>query len=86
MKYLLVFAVVMVAFYLWRHNRQVEAQERRERERAAAPRPSAPAGAPIAMVACRACGTHLPQNEAVSGRLGSYCCSEHQQRLEGPHG
>jgi uncharacterized protein len=84
MKYLLVFAVVMVAFYLWRHNRQAEAQERRERR--AAQRPAAPPGPPIAMVACRACGTHLPQSEAVPGRLGSYCSTEHLQRLEGPHG
>lgn len=82
MKYLLVFAVVMVAFYLWRNNRRVE---RQEREAAAPPpRPAAPSGQPIAMVACRVCGTHLPQSEALSGRLGSYCSAEHQQRLEGP--
>ena len=86
MKYLLVFAVLMVAFYLWRHNRRQELEERRERERQAAPRPGAAPGQPITMVACQLCGTHLPQNEALSGRLGSYCCSEHRQRLEGPGG
>lgn len=81
MKYLLVFAVVLVAVYVWRNNRRLE---RQEREKAAPPRPAAPAGQPIAMVACRVCGTHLPQNEALNGRLGSYCSAEHQQRLEGP--
>ena len=84
MKYLLVLAVVVVAFYVWRNNRRVERQERE----AAVPPPPRPAargpGQPIAMVACRACGTHLPQSEAITGREGSYCSAEHQQRIEGP--
>jgi uncharacterized protein len=80
MKYLLVLAVVFVAFYVWRNNRRVERQERE----AAAPPPRPAAGLPIAMVACRACGTHLPQTEAVTGRQGSYCSAEHRQRIEGP--
>lgn len=80
MKYLLVFAVVAVAFYVWRNNRRVERQERE----AASPPPRPAAAQPIAMVACRACGTHLPQNEAFAGRQGSYCSAEHRQRIEGP--
>ncbi|NCT96692.1 MAG: hypothetical protein GXD23_04930 [Comamonadaceae bacterium] len=81
MKYLLVLAVVVVAFHVWRNNRRAE---RQEREAAAPPRPARATGQPIAMVACRACGTHLPQNEAVTGRQGSYCSAEHRQRIEGP--
>lgn len=82
MKYLLVLAVVVVAVYVWRNNRRIE---RQEREAAAPPRPAPrAAGQPIAMVACRACGTHLPQDEAVAGRQGSYCSAEHRQRIEGP--
>lgn len=84
MKYLLVLAVVVVAFHVWRNNRRAERQERQEREAAAPPRPARATGQPIAMVACRACGTHLPQNEAVTGRQGSYCSAEHRQRIEGP--
>ncbi|MBL0944104.1 MAG: hypothetical protein IBJ04_07250 [Hydrogenophaga sp.] len=81
MKYLLVIAVVMVAFWIWRNNRRAEAAER------AAQRPAPrPAGQPVTMVACRVCGTHLPQTEAVTGRQGSYCSTEHRQRLEGPAG
>lgn len=79
MKYLLVLAVVGVAFWLWRNNRRAEAAER------AAQRPPAPPPAkPVTMVACRVCGTHLPQNEAVPGNQGVYCSAEHRQRLEGP--
>jgi uncharacterized protein len=83
MKYLLVLAVVAVAFYVWRNNRRIE---RQEREAAAPPpRPAARGpGQPMAMVACRACGTHLPQTEAITGREGSYCSAEHRQRIEGP--
>ena len=80
MKYLLVLGVVMVAFWIWRNNRRSEAAER-------AARPAAPprsAAGPVAMVACRACGTHLPHTEAVQGRDGAYCSAEHRQRLEGP--
>jgi uncharacterized protein len=81
MKYLLVIAVVMVAFWIWRNNRRAEAAER------AAQRPAArPPGQPVTMVACRVCGTHLPQTDAVTGRQGSYCSAEHRQRLEGPAG
>lgn len=81
MKYLLVLAVVVVAFYVWRNNRRIE---RQEREAAAPPRPERGPGQPMAMVACRACGTHLPQSEAITGREGSYCSAEHRQRIEGP--
>ncbi len=80
MKYLLVLAVVIVAFYVWRNNRRVERQARET----ATPPPRPAPGQPIAMVACRACGTHLPPNEAVTGRQGSYCSAEHRQRIEGP--
>jgi uncharacterized protein len=79
MKYLLVLAVVGVAFWIWRNNRRAEAADR------AAQRPPAPPPAkPVTMVACRVCGTHLPQNEAVPGNQGVYCSAEHRQRLEGP--
>ncbi len=78
MKYLLVLAVVMVAFYIWRNNRL---EDRRAKPPA---RPAPPKGlAPTIMVACRQCGTHLPENEAVAGRQGAYCSAEHRRLLEG---
>ncbi len=78
MKYLLVLAVVMVAIHIWRKNRR-EALEEETRARAAE-RPPVPA--PVTMVACRHCGTHLPRAEAVEGSLGFYCGAEHRQLNE----
>lgn len=78
MKYLLVLAVVVVAFYIWRNNRLAD------RGDAAPPNPSRRPATPAIMVACRQCGTHLPQSEAVQGRDGScYCSAEHRQLQEG---
>ncbi|MBT9467447.1 PP0621 family protein [Hydrogenophaga sp.] len=79
MKYLLVLAVVMVAFYVWRHNRITD------RSDASRP-PPAPPGAPrlpVVMVACKQCGTHLPQGDTVQGTLGPYCSAEHRRLKEG---
>ena len=74
MKYLLVLAVVLVAIHIWSKNRR-EALEERNRQQPPAPRP---VPAPVAMVACRHCGTHLPRSDAVEGRLGIYCTAEHR--------
>lgn len=84
MKYLLVLAVVGIAFYWWRQNRQAEADaaqaERQARAQAAA---KAAQGGPITMVRCRHCGVHVPQAEAVQGALGPYCGTEHRRLAEG---
>ncbi len=77
MKYLLVLAVVLIAFYLWRNNRLTD------RSDDAVPKPPTPKPhTPAIMVACRACGTHLPDTEAVRGRDGTYCSVEHQRQHE----
>ncbi|MGE0348279.1 PP0621 family protein [Hydrogenophaga sp.] len=78
MKYLLVLAVVIVAFYVWRNNRL---GDQSEAARKAPPQPGRPK-VPTVMVACRQCGTHLPENEAVQGRQGVYCSAEHRRLLE----
>lgn len=77
MKYLLVLAVVMVAFYVWRNNRVADRSKSRP--------PPTPAGSrlPVVMVACQHCGTHLPQADTVQGRLGPYCSADHRQLKEG---
>jgi uncharacterized protein len=76
MKYLLVLAVVLVAFWIWRNNRLGERST---------PPPQRPKALrqPTTMVACLDCGTHLPEAEAVLGRQGPYCSAEHRQRHEG---
>jgi uncharacterized protein len=79
MKYLLVLAVVMVAFYIWRNNRLGDRSEAARR----APPPRGRADVPVIMVACRQCGTHLPETEAVQGQQGPYCSAEHLRLREG---
>jgi uncharacterized protein len=81
MKYLLVFAVVVVAFWFWRQGRGVERDAQ-----APAPRRAKPLPAPTTMVACLQCGTHLPDTEAVQGRLGTYCGEEHRRLHESKTG
>jgi uncharacterized protein len=80
MKYLLVFAVIAVAFWVWRNNRKsAKAQVQK-----APPAPSSNSTAvqPQAMLQCAVCGVHLPAADTVVGRKGSYCSSEHRKQLE----
>jgi uncharacterized protein len=79
MKYLLVLAVVMVAFYIWRNNRLSDRAEAARK----APPPTGRPSVPTVMVACQQCGTHLPENEAVRGQQGAYCSVEHRRLREG---
>jgi uncharacterized protein len=86
MKYLLVLAVVLVGFYVWRHNRRAEAREAQEEADAAARRQKPaqrPPTLPHRMLTCRHCGLHLPASEAVKGTLGPYCGAEHRRLAEG---
>ncbi|MFO1212374.1 MAG: PP0621 family protein [Paenacidovorax caeni] len=76
MKYLLVFAVLGLAWALWRNK-----------HRTPPPPPSSTArtpaqSAPQAMVACAHCGLHLPRAEALEHAHRHYCCAEH--RSAGP--
>jgi uncharacterized protein len=79
MKYLLVLAVILVAFWVWRNNRLTDGDptQKPASRKQPAPRP------PTIMVACLHCGTHLPESEAVQGRQGAYCSTEHRQLREG---
>ena len=76
MKYLLVISLVLVVFFLWRHNRQAEKRP--------APRqqPGAPAAA-TEMVACSVCQVHLPKSEALIGNDGIYCSEAHRRQAAG---
>ncbi len=81
MKYLLVLAVVWVAYWIWRKNRLTDKAQ--EKKAAPPPRPPAVPQLPTVMVACPHCGTHLPENEALPGRQGAYCSAEHRRLHEG---
>lgn len=71
MKYLVLLLVVLGGIWWLR-------QPRPERpSKSTDPRPG-----PQVMVACTQCGVHLPEYDAVQGRLGFYCSEAHRQRLE----
>jgi len=77
MKYLLVAALVLVVFWIWRNKREAEQNER------AAARPPAPPQRETAvteMVACAVCGVHLPKSEALIGNRGIYCSDAHRRQ------
>ncbi len=77
MKYLVLFAVLLVVYLLWR------ASQRRE----ASPPPARPpreAALPQDMVECPVCSVHLPRGDAVAGPSGRlYCSPEHRQLAGG---
>lgn len=73
MKFLVLLAVLAIAYMVWRNGRVAERK---------APPPKAPRApaAPQDMVQCRACGVHLPRGEALAGPDGSlFCCAEHRK-------
>ncbi len=76
MKYVLVIGLVLGVFWLWRHNRQAEKDQR------ASEAPPAPARRlpPVDIVACAACGVHLPTTEALQGGNAHYCCDAHRRQ------
>ena len=77
MKYLLLFALLYVAYLLWRNARIRDASE---------PRPGRgqAAAGPQEMVSCPVCGVHLPRSDAVAGAGGIlYCSHEHRLRAGG---
>lgn len=76
MKFLLFLAIALLVIWLWRSGRRSDSRS----EQAAAP-PPAPPG-PQEMVRCAHCGVHLPHSDAVVGRIGLYCGTEHRQLAE----
>jgi uncharacterized protein len=77
MKYLLVIAVVWIAFWIWR--------QRRREEMRAKPPPQQPRAIPKpqAMLRCAHCGVHVPAGEAVPGTGGvAYCSAAHKKASE----
>lgn len=79
MKYLVLLAVLVIAYMVWRNARI----ERKADQPAAPPAPPA-AGGPHDMVSCPICAVHLPRGEAVTGGDGLlYCSQEHRLKAGG---
>jgi uncharacterized protein len=76
MKYLVLLILLVVVFY--------KLTGRRNARPGAAP-PPAPR-APQDMIACAECGVHLPLDEALPGRGGSFCSAAHRAAFEARRG
>ncbi len=74
MKFLLVLAVVMIGFWLWRSSRGSRT-----------PPPGAAREEPpraIEMVSCELCGLHCAKLDALAGKRGLYCSAQHRSQAE----
>ncbi len=76
MKYLIVFAIVLLVAWRWRSARSSAVAHQQQ------PKANAQAQ-PADMVACQYCGLHLPATEALAGQRGSYCSPGHRHAAEG---
>lgn len=74
MRFLLGFLVVLVIAWRWRAWRESKQLMKRNT-------PSDPAVASD-MLSCKQCGLHIPANEAIAGKLGSYCSTDHRRQME----
>ena len=74
MRFLLIFLVVLVLAWRWRAWRESR-QRNGAHTKAATPQS-------IGMVACRHCGMHVPEHDAVGGTQGTYCSAAHRQLCE----
>jgi uncharacterized protein len=76
MKYLLIFGLVMVVFWLWRSSRQKITPPPADNAR------PPPTTRTTEVVACAVCHVHLPRTEALAGKHGLYCSAAHRQQAD----
>ncbi len=81
MKYVLLLAVLWLAYTLWQHQRRQTMRDQDPPPNLSATPPTA--DTPQHMVRCQHCGIHLPQPDAIRGQLGWYCGTAHRQLAEG---
>jgi uncharacterized protein len=82
MKYLLIFALVMVGLWLWRSKRPDHSSSPNENQADKARGP-APDKEATEIVACGVCHVHLPRTEALIGPGGVYCSAAHRRQAGG---
>ncbi len=71
MKYLVLLLIVLAGIWWIRQQRTDRTNKSSEQRQD-----------PQVMVVCADCGVHVPEHDAVHGRLGVYCSQAHRQRLE----
>ncbi len=77
MKFLLLVLAVIVLVWMLRSARR--------RDEPPLPKSPRQTGGAEPMVACRLCGVHLPQHEALPGRGGVFCGEAHRAEYEKQH-
>lgn len=71
MKYLIWLLVIVLAIWAFKRSRRVNSDANQAK-------PPAPPATPANMAVCLHCGIHLPQDEAVTGKKGLYCSTDHR--------
>ncbi len=77
MKYPLILLVALLASSIWRSNRRSIKKDDAPPDASEADQSSAQD-----MVQCAYCAVHVPRPDAVQGKSGIYCGTEHRDRLE----
>jgi uncharacterized protein len=81
-KYLLIVVAVLGGIWLWRSGRKNDSGKNAVSPPASgspgATASNAAAPAAQTMVRCESCAVHLPESEAVRGKLGWYCGAPHR--------
>lgn len=75
MKYMVLLLAILAGVWL------IKRQQVRKPPAAGRPQQQVPT---TPMLACQRCGMHVPQQEAIQGRRGTYCCQAHRQADESP--
>ncbi len=78
MKIVLVLLAVIVGIWFFKSARR-ESLLSAQRRQKPTPTPDATA---LDMVRCRHCDLHLPKADAIAGKEGMYCSSDHKQLAE----
>lgn len=75
MKLILLFAALLLGVWLWRAGRRARLKDHGQRNQPPAPTQTE-------MVPCLHCSVHIAQAEAIKGKLGPYCSTDHRQLAE----
>ncbi len=83
MKYLVLIAVLVAVYLLWRWQRSQDEAEQKASRRPPPPSPPPAPQLPQEMVRCAACDMHLPRSEALADARGLHYCSPEHRRQGG---